>query len=35
LYQDNLIFAERQAEREIPMTMSDWAKHPDGIYDAA
>ena len=26
-----LDFAERQAEREIPMTMSDWAKHLDGI----
>lgn len=26
-----LDFAERQAEREIPMTMSDWAKHLEGI----
>lgn len=26
-----LDFAERQAEREIPMTMDDWAKHLDGI----
>lgn len=26
-----LDFAERQAEREIPMTMSDWVKHLDGI----
>lgn len=26
-----LDFAERQAEREIPMTMADWAKHLDGI----
>lgn len=26
-----LDFAERQAEREIPMTMSDWSKHLDGI----
>lgn len=26
-----LDFAERQAERGIPMTMSDWAKHLDGI----
>ena len=26
-----LDFAERQAEREIPMTMVDWAKHLDGI----
>ena len=26
-----LDFAERQAEREIAMTMSDWAKHLDGI----
>lgn len=26
-----LDFAERQAEREIPMTMHDWAKHLDGI----
>lgn len=26
-----LDFAERQAEREIAMTMADWAKHLDGI----
>ena len=26
-----LDFAERQAEREIPMKMEDWAKHLDGI----
>jgi len=26
-----LDFAERQAERESPMTMADWAKHLDGI----
>ncbi|MDY3889049.1 MAG: virulence RhuM family protein [Agathobacter sp.] len=26
-----LDFAERQAEREVAMTMSDWAKHLDGI----
>lgn len=26
-----LDFAERQAEREIPMTMRDWAKHLDNI----
>lgn len=26
-----LDFAARQAEREIPMTMEDWAKHLDGI----
>ncbi len=26
-----LDFAQRQAEREIPMTMEDWAKHLDGI----
>lgn len=26
-----LDFAERQAEREIPMTMKDWSKHLDGI----
>ena len=26
-----LDFAERQAEREIPMTMDDWAKHLDRI----
>ncbi|WP_310604282.1 virulence RhuM family protein [Anaerosporobacter sp.] len=29
-----LDFAERQAEREIPMTMEDWAKHLDGILIA-
>lgn len=29
-----LDFAERQAEREIPMTMQDWAKHLDGILTA-
>ena len=26
-----LDFAERQAEKEIPMTMHDWAKHLDGV----
>jgi len=26
-----LDFAERQAEREIPLTMKDWAEHLDGI----
>ena len=26
-----LDFAERQAEREIPMTMEEWVKHLDGI----
>ncbi len=26
-----LDFAERQAEREIPMTMNDWSKHLDNI----
>lgn len=26
-----LDFAERQAEREVPMTMENWAKHLDGI----
>ena len=26
-----LDFAERQAEREIAMTMKDWAKHLDNI----
>ena len=26
-----LDFAQRQAERHIPMTMEDWAKHLDGI----
>lgn len=26
-----LDFAERQAEKEIPMTMQDWARHLDGI----
>ena len=29
-----LDFAERQAEREIPMTMQDWANHLDGILTA-
>ncbi len=29
-----LDFAERQAEREIPMRMDDWAKHLDGILTA-
>lgn len=29
-----LDFAERQAEREIPMTMEDWAKHLDKILTA-
>ncbi len=29
-----LDFAERQAEREIPMTMDDWAKHLDKILTA-
>ena len=29
-----LDFAERQAEREIAMTMEDWAKHLDGILTA-
>jgi len=29
-----LDFAERQAEREIPMTMADWAKHLDKILTA-
>lgn len=29
-----LDFAERQAEREIPMTMKDWADHLDGILTA-
>ena len=29
-----LDFAERQAEREIPMTMQDWAKHLDGILSS-
>jgi len=24
-------FAERQAERKVPMTMEDWAKHLHGI----
>jgi hypothetical protein len=28
-----LDFAERQAEREIPMTMEDWAKHLDDIVE--
>jgi hypothetical protein len=26
-----LDFAERRAEREIPMKMEDWVKHLDGI----
>ncbi len=26
-----LDFAERQTEREIPMTMNDWSKHLDNI----
>ena len=30
-----LDFAERQAEREIPMTMEDWAKHLDGILTSS
>ncbi len=29
-----LDFAERQAEREIPMTMEDWAKHLDDILSS-
>ncbi|MFT4104752.1 MAG: virulence RhuM family protein [Lacrimispora sp.] len=29
-----LDFAERQAERGIPMTMDDWAKHLDGILSS-
>ena len=29
-----LDFAERQAEREIPMTMKDWSEHLDGILTA-
>lgn len=29
-----LDFAERQAERQIPMTMSDWSRHLDGILTA-
>lgn len=29
-----LDFAERQAERQIPMTMSDWSRHLDGILNA-
>ena len=29
-----LDFAERQAEREIPMTMQDWTQHLDGILTA-
>ena len=31
LVSGHLDFAERQAEREIPMTMEDWAKHLDAI----
>ena len=30
-----LDFAERQAEREISMTMNDWAKHLDGILTSS
>ncbi len=30
-----LDFAERQAERQIPMTMRDWAKHLDSILTAS
>ena len=30
-----LDFAERQAEREIPMTMKDWADHLDGILTSS
>lgn len=29
-----LDFAERQAEREIPMTMADWSRHLDGILSS-
>ena len=29
-----LDFAERQAQREIPMTMADWIKHIDAILSA-
>lgn len=29
-----LDFAERQAEKEVPMTMEDWAKYLDGILTA-
>ncbi len=29
-----LDFAERQAEREVPMTMENWVKHLDGILNA-
>jgi len=29
-----LDFAERQAEKEVPMTMKDWAAHLDGILTA-
>ena len=29
-----LDFAERQAEKEIPMTMHDWSKHLDGILSS-
>jgi len=29
-----LDFAERQAEREIPMTMADWITHVDGVLKA-
>ncbi len=30
-----LDFAERQAERQVPMTMHDWAKHLDSILTAS
>ena len=30
-----LDFAERQAEKEIPMTMKDWAQHLDGILTSS
>jgi len=29
-----LDFAERQAERQVPMTMRDWTKHLDNILTA-
>ena len=29
-----LDFAERQAQREVPMTMADWIKHIDAILSA-
>ena len=31
LVEGYLAFAERQADREVAMTMKDWAKHLDGI----